>query len=832
MKAVVMAGGFGTRIQPLTDARPKPMLPIMNIPMMQHTMLALKARGITEFIVLLFYKPEIIKEHFGDGSSLGMNITYILPDDDYGTAGAVKLAQEHLKDDSFIIISGDLVTDFNFDAIFEFHQQKNAKLSITLTPVDNPLQFGVVITNHEDKIEKFLEKPSWGEVFSDTINTGIYIIEPEILDYIPEGKNYDFSKDLFPTLMRHGIDLYGCMQEGYWRDVGNPESYREVHEDILKGRVNVTMPATVTPFPEGELFTNDALTLPKGVEIIGKVILGEGVSIGENSKLKDCVIGDNTTIGANSTIRNSVIWDACTLGKKAQLDNSVICDHNSIKKGFSAKAGVIMARGCDIGQLVSIEQDVTIWPEKVIDDAAVISHSVVWGNRFKNSIFENGSVIGRTNIELSVEMAGKLAEAYASQLPEGSTIFVSRDHMRSSKMLKRAFLGGILSAGINVEDLRGMPTAVIRHSVATSEHIAGGVHISQYMNDPTSTIITIYNEDGLRITNNMAKNVERAFFRETFRRVDFTQIGEIIEHARAVECHAYKEAFKNAIMKNGLNCSSCRIAVDMLHGIPSEVFPELLNELSIDNILLNAYHDEQKLLQINTLMKRSSDDISTIVKSMQMDAGFLIYPNGQQLGIVCNNGNSWEKERALLVVLYLLNLEGTPKKVFLPAWAPDVMDSAFNNLTIERGKYSSFSKAELEQYDLIATVDGNFAFTEFSLHRDSMYASMKIVDLIVRHNVTLTEAVQQIAPFYYHSSKVACSQAQKGLMMRKFLEASKGKRSAQHDGVKIWEDTNDWILMIPDQYTNHINLFIQAANQTSGEALLARYNEKIESWLA
>lgn len=827
-----MAGGFGTRIQPLTDARPKPMLPIMNIPMMQHSMQALKARGITEFIVLLFYKPDIIKAHFGDGSALGMSITYIVPDDDYGTAGAVKLAQAHLENDSFIIISGDLVTDFDFDAIFSFHQQKSAKLTITLTPVDNPLQFGVVITNHEDKIEKFLEKPSWGEVFSDTINTGIYIIEPEILDYIPAGKNFDFSKDLFPLLMEQGIDLFGCMQKGYWRDVGNPESYRDVHEDILKGRVSIALPQAKQSYPEGTLYTSGDVTLAKGVEIIGTVVLDDGVHIGENCKLKDCVIGQNSHIGDNSFIRNSVIWDTCTLGNKALLDNSVICDHNSIKKGFSAKAGVIMARSCDIGQLVSIEQDVTIWPEKVIEDASVISHSVVWGSRFKNSIFENGSVIGRSNVELTVEMAGKLAEAYASQLPEGSTIFLSRDHMRSSKMLKRAFLGGILSAGINVEDLRGMPTAVTRHSIATSESMVGGAHISQYMNDPTSTMITFYNEDGLRVTNNMAKNIERAFFRETFRRVDFNQIGDIIEHSRAAECQAYKSAFKAAIMKNGLNCSHRRIAVDMLHGIPSEVFPELLNEIGMDNILLNAYHDEQKLMQINTLLKRSSDDISTIVKSMQMDAGFMIYPNGQQLGIVCNNGNAWEKERALLVVLYLLNLENEKKRVFLPAWAPDVMDEAFTNLSIERGKYSAFSKAQLQRYDLIATVDGNFAFTEFSLHRDSMYASMKIVDLITRHDITLTEAVQQITPFYYHSSQVACTQAQKGLMMRKFLEASKGKRSAQQDGVKIWEDTHEWILMIPDQYSDHINLFIQSTDKASGEALLQRYNAQITDWLA
>ncbi|HHD84188.1 MAG TPA: nucleotidyltransferase family protein, partial [Campylobacteraceae bacterium] len=202
MKAVVMAGGFGTRIQPLTHSLPKPMLPIVNRPMMEHVIVKLRDElGIKEFVILLYFKPETIKEYFGDGAEWGISITYVLPDDDYGTAGAVKCAQKHLKEENFIIVSGDLVTDFDFTQIVTAHKEAEAKLTIALTPVEDPLQFGVVITDEEDRIEKFLEKPGWGEVFSDTINTGIYIIEPEILEYIPHETNFDFAKDLFPLLM-------------------------------------------------------------------------------------------------------------------------------------------------------------------------------------------------------------------------------------------------------------------------------------------------------------------------------------------------------------------------------------------------------------------------------------------------------------------------------------------------------------------------------------------------------------------------------------------------------------------------------------------------------
>ena len=267
IKAVLMAGGFGTRIQPLTNTVPKPMLPIVNIPMMEHIIVKLRRSGIDEIVILLYFKPEVIQEYFGDGSKWGVKIIYALPDDDYGTAGAVGFAREHL-DTTFMIVSGDLVTDFDFDEIIAFHRDKKAKLTITLTPVEDPLQFGVVITDKQGHIERFLEKPSWGEVFSDTINTGIYIIEPEILDYIPPNVSYDFSKDLFPKLMEEKITLWGCEALGYWRDVGNPISYREVHHDIFEGKVAYDLPE--------ECSQNDHVHLPPSVTTIGTVIIAKG----------------------------------------------------------------------------------------------------------------------------------------------------------------------------------------------------------------------------------------------------------------------------------------------------------------------------------------------------------------------------------------------------------------------------------------------------------------------------------------------------------------------------------------------------------------------------
>lgn len=836
MKAVVMAGGFGTRIQPLTHSVPKPMLPIMNRPMMEHTIVSLRDLGITEFIVLLYFKPDIIKEYFKDGSEWGISITYVVPDDDYGTAGAVKRAQEHIGDENFIIISGDLVTDFDFQKIFDYHAEKKSKLTITLTSVDNPLEFGVVIANEEGRIEKFLEKPSWGEVFSDTINTGIYIIEPEILDFIPKNENFDFAKDLFPLLMREGIELMAGHAEGYWRDVGNPESYRDVYEDILSGKIKMTTEGAPLKYPDGVLIREEGYEsepLDESVEIIGIVVLGKNVTIKKGCRLSNVVIGDDVTIGTGCKIRNTVIWNDVDIGKNTKLDGCVICNHNRIGKNVSAKSGMILAEGCEIGPLVNIEKDVTIWPDKVIEAASIVSRSVILGSKYKNSIFENGVVIGKSNVELSCEMATKLAEAFGAQLPVGSTVLVSRDNDKGSRMLKRAFLGGLLSAGIDVVDYNAIPSAVMRFSLSSNDGYGAGVHFNQKIDDPSSTVITFFNHEALRINSDTAKKIEKAFFKEAFRRVDYSRIGQIHESDHTYEYRQYKEGMESMVRLHMFKCLDCRIAVDMMHGLASEVFPDILNDLGVGNIMFNAYPDEQRLANINTLAKRSNDDMSAVIRALRLDAGFILYPHGQRLDILCDNGMLLNKQSALCVVLKLMNREaeavGIKKKVFLPTWAADI--ARFDHLEIERGHYANFKAEQMKKYDLVANGEGNFTFTEFATHRDSMYATLKILEMMLNQGVKLSELIASIPVFFYHSFQLPCTQALKGKMMRMFLEDAKGKESSTLDGVKIWLGTNDWILMIPDQYSDHLNLTIQAQTTDSGEKIRDLYIAKIEEWM-
>ena len=297
--------------------------------------------------------------------------------------------------------------------------------------------------------------------------------------------------------------------------------------------------------------------------------------------------------------------------------------------------------------------------------------------------------------------------------------------------------------------------------------------------------------------------------------------------------HKESVLYKSAVEKTFdgmIKCSSFSVAIDLMYGTTSDVYPTIINNLGIQNIVLNAYHDEKKLSNIAAYHSRSEEDISGIVKSLKYDMGLIIQPNEQHVSIITDKGEVLDKVNALLVVLHLLNIDvvGSKKKVFLPTWAPDIVE--FDNLEIERGNYYNYKAAKLKEYALVATIDGNFAFTDFSVTRDAMFATIKIMQMLSCHGVKLSEISNSIDSFDYRSLRIDCTQALKGKMMRKFLEHAKKKKSSSIDGVKIWENDTDWILMIPDNYGDYLNIYIQAKDKAAGDEIYKNYSAKIARW--
>src|SRR5215207_10057624 len=377
MKAVIMAGGEGTRLRPLTSNAPKPMLPIANAPMMEHIVRLLAQHGFDEIVVTVAFLANHIRNYFGDGSELGVRMVYATEESPLGTAGSVRNARDEL-DERFLVISGDVLTDIDLEAIVRFHDERGAMATIGLTPVEDPLEFGIVITRDDGSIERFLEKPTWGQVFSDTINTGIFVLEPEIFDWIDGGRSVDFSSEVFPGLLDAGKPLYGAVVEGYWEDVGTLDAYVRAHKDVLDGKVELEI---------------------EGFEIADGVYEGDA-RLGEYT-----VLGTNVRVRAGADLQRAVIHDNTYIGEGVRLRGTTVGRACDLRNGVRAEEGVVLGDECFVGEHAVLTSGVKIYPFKTVEGGAVINSSIVWESRGSRSLFGGIGVGGLANVDITPELA-------------------------------------------------------------------------------------------------------------------------------------------------------------------------------------------------------------------------------------------------------------------------------------------------------------------------------------------------------------------------------------------------------------------------------------------
>lgn len=365
MKVCIMCGGEGTRLRPLTFERPKPCIPIVNIPSIQHLVSHLSNLGFNDIIVTIGYKGEEIQNALGDGSLFGVNITYVREEVKLGTAGSVKNAEEFLKDSPFLVVGGDHVTDIDLLSFYREHIKGDSILSIGLISIDEPCEYGIAEIDVNYHIKRFREKPSPGEIFSNLASTGIYVCNPEIFEYIPKDKKFDFAKDLFPLLMKKGAIMKGWLARGNWSDVGSPKSLREAEHWKLQDMRYTDLRGNVTV---------------KGAHVIGPVQLGDAVTIGENSRIIGPVsIGKGTKIGENVLIGPyTSIGEHCKISHDCKVFSSSIYNHVEIG-GQSTISGSIIDNDAKIGLLCSIENDTVIGPRSILKNRTVVhSGTRIW----------------------------------------------------------------------------------------------------------------------------------------------------------------------------------------------------------------------------------------------------------------------------------------------------------------------------------------------------------------------------------------------------------------------------------------------------------------------
>jgi mannose-1-phosphate guanylyltransferase / phosphomannomutase len=827
MRAVLMAGGSGTRLRPLTCDLPKPMVPILNRPIAEHIIELLKQHGIREIIATLHYLPDVLRDYFQDGRDFGVQMIYAVEEDQpLGTAGCVKNIEELLTE-TFLVISGDSVTDFDLSAAIAFHQARRSLATIVLTRVPNPLEFGVVITDETGHIQRFLEKPSTSEIFSDTVNTGTYILEPEVLEYLPANRELDFSKDLFPLLLRKGTPIYGYVADGYWCDVGSLEAYREAQYDALMGRVQTK--SHYKEWAPGVMVGEDTMIDPSA-KIDSPALIGSHCRIAGRVTIEGgTVIGDNVTISADADLKRPIIWNGCIIGEEANLRGCVIARGSRIDRRANVLEGSVVGPLCSIGEEAKISPHVRIWPNKNIEPGAILNTNLIWGYTAHRNLFGQRGVSGLANVEIIPEFAVKLGAAFGSTLKPGAQVTVSRDQRPISRMVTRSLMSGLMSVGVHIQDLESTAIPVAR-SVVPKINVAGGIHVRVDPKKSDHILIEFFDPKGININKATEKKIEGAFFKEDFRRATMSEIGNIVVVYQTIDI--YSRGFEQTINGDAVQRSSSKVVIDYAYAVSGAVLPQLLAKFGCDAVVLNA-----SLTQKNpTAADRETllNQLGHVVEALRANFGVQVAANGELLVLVDEMGNTIRGE-TLTALMVDVMLSAHPRStVVVPVHASSAVEIIARRhdgyVVRTKDNPTALMEACYEHPNTILGGSGEMGFIFPQLHPgfDAMFCIAKLIEVLTLQERTLGEIRAQCPRIAHKTYTVRCPWTAKGALMRHFVETHQRDRLELIDGVKIFNEQHDsWVLILPDASEPLIHIYANSQNRLWVDETLREYRAQV-----
>src|SRR6266704_5300925 len=823
-----MAGGEGTRLRPMTANQPKPLLPVANRPIMEHVLRLLKRHGFDETVVTVQFLAALVRNYFGDGEEFGMSLQYATEEMPLGTAGSVRNAEDALRDEPFLVISGDALTDMDLTDLVRFHKEKGALVTVALAKVPNPLEFGIVITEEDGQIQRFLEKPTWGQVFSDTVNTGIYVMEPEVLAEVPPGQVVDWSADVFPKLLDRGAPLYGYVSGSYWEDVGTHESYLKVQADVLAGRVQTDIAGfEVSPgvwVAEGAEVDTDAV-------LTGPLCIGDYAKIEAGAHLREyTVIGSNVVVKEGAFLHRAVVHNNVYVGQGVTLRGCVIGKNTDVMRLARIEEGAVVGDECVIEPEAYLSAGVKVYPFKTIEAGAVVNTSVIWESRGQRTLFGPRGVSGLINVEITPDLCVRLASAYATTLKKGALVSTSRDVSRAARTLKRAVQGALNASAINVVDLEAQPLPVARYETARGE-CGGGIALRTAPGDPQSIDIIFLDGGGADVSQAARRKIERVFSRQEYRRAFPGEIAELIYPARVRE--SYVHDLLSCIDTTGVSEAGMKVVVDCAGGTVSLILPFLLGRFDVDVLTVNNRLDEasptQSLAQTRAGMQRLGD----LVASSRADFGVRFDPVGERIMLVDDKGGMISDDRALLVVLDLIAAERHTGRVVLPVTTTRVAEQVgdFHHVQVDWTTTSSHGLAEATAADdVIFAADGRggFIVPEFSRTVDGIAAFARLLGLVARTRLTLSQIDARIPAAYLLKRSLPTPWAAKGSVMRTVAEAAGDREVDTTDGVRVIEPDAGWILALPDPADAVTHLWAEGKDDDAAQALLDEWAAVVE----
>ena len=821
-----MAGGEGTRLRPLTSNQPKPMLPLANRPMMEHVIRLLKEHGFDDIVVTLAFMPHAIRTYFGDGSEFGVNLSYATEESPLGTAGSVRNARDKL-DEPFLVISGDVLTDIDLSAIVAFHEERGALATIGLKAMDNPLDFGIVIIKDDGTIDRFLEKPTWGQVFSDTVNTGIYVLQPEIFEHVPEGK-VDWSEDVFPALLAAGKPLYGFVAEGYWEDVGTLDAYVEAHHDVLDGKVEID----VAGFRLSEgVWLGEGAEVDPGAKLDGPVVIGDYCRVEEGAHLAQyTVLGSNVRVGDHAYLERSIVHDNGYVGPSTRLRGTVVGRSSDLRRGARCEEGVVLGEECLVGEHAVINPSVKVYPFKTVEPGAIVNSSIIWESRGARHLFGRLGVAGLANVDITPELAVRVAMAFATTLKKGVTVTTSRDSSRAARAIKRAVMVGLNAAGVHVEDLEVATVPVTRFHVRSIRSEAG-VTVRLVPGDPQSVLIRFFDTEGIDIPEGTQRKIERLYHQEGFRRAMAAEMGDIGFPARALE--HYTDVMMSTVDTTAIRSVGFKVVLDFAYGSASFVMPNVLAKLGAEVLSVNPYASTAGAATLD--VEAHARRVSELVRASGAHLGAVIHPDGERLTIIDDAGQVLDDDAALFALLQLVCATNEHARVALPVsvgvGAQELCErfgaeivwtklSASHLMEVASGKDITFA----------ASQEGGYIFPPFLPAYDAVATLVNLLAMLAGTGLRLSKVVSQSPHAHIAHQAVATPWEQKGMVMRTMVERMKDQELVLIDGVKVLHE-DGWALVLPDPEEPITHVWAEGGTAGEARARTQEYARRIRQLL-
>lgn len=800
MKAIIMAGGEGSRLRPLTCTAPKPMAPILNRPVMEHIIRLLRKHGIREIGVTLRVNPEKIRSYFGDGSDFGVSLTYFMEETPLGTAGSVKNAGDFLKED-FLVISGDAMTDMDLTAFIDFHKAKKAEATLLLKRMDIPLEYGVVVTDDTGKIVRFLEKPGWSQVFSDTVNTGIYLLKPSVLRLVDKLPS-DFSGDVFPRLLRENRALYGFTGTGYWCDIGDLDAYRHCHYDIFENKTEVFSDAC--RIAEG-VYAEEGAVIEPGAFIKGPARIGKNAHIESGARIDGYTsIGEGCIIRSGASVKRSVLLSDVTVSRNAEVRGSILCCRSFIGEGASVFEQSVIGEESKIGQDAVVRPGVKVWPCKAVGQGEILSRSLVWGKAESDELFTENGMEGDYGTLVTPQNALRLGGAVGTQFR--GRVGVASDGSGAGTSLIHAVKSGLMAVGSEVFDFGSQPLPITRSGMKVYG-LSAAVHASVLQNKAT---LTVMEEGGAGLSVPSMRKLTGLYHREEFKNAEGSDIVPV------TDVHEYKKYYMRQLLRGVGRADGMRV----LAAAGSDAGRELLRSLSAAQGFHLTLWQENLSFDDETAMRKFAD----AVPENGAEIGAVLDPTQSVVRLVDARGRIIDEDMYSALVP-LLVLRSFPKaRLIVRASAP----SAIEKMAEKYG--GSVLRVQDSPVVQMHGLTGGEPESEaqFVLYFDGAGALCRILDFLQKEKTTLSALLAEIPSFYMHRRQIPCKKGDRGRVIR--ILSHLVPEADTTDGVKI-QEKDGWVLILPDGTAPACRIIAHADREEYAAELTDLYDAKIRELL-